>query len=465
MILIGQVLESLLARTLVLDCPTMELVPVVEDGRPHYKGSGYLTFGDGGFDFKLLSDQGYDPGSIFQSAAAKLGQLLGNSDYYTLHATDVNHKDWQSSEVFPKLQKGAGIVASGRVEWIRSITHHQMSLEENVVQLWFPEKLRLPYDQAVHSVSRIGEKMIAESSRAGAASFSTSGYDLSFRTNEGWTIVEASKVGELPRKLTACLQESLAFVLGRSIQATIIQEFDASQITTTILPARVNAYTIHSYPPFGYLSPADAVWRLYENFFRYSVERDGSTRPLSTTLQYIFHLFNAPLDALALALGVAVEGLLKAEYSGIAKPPSSVLAELNRAEEIIKKSDLSSSTVSRIIGSLGNMRSSSTKDRLYALAQSGVILPSQVAAWSKLRNSTAHAANHEFDDAFLSLCHEVLVLLYCLVFNLIGYVGPFTDYGTIEWPERAYPFATESESPHNPGLNRTDTALSRGPAG
>jgi hypothetical protein len=465
MILIGQALETLLARTLVLDCPTMELVPVVEDGRPHYKGSGYLTFGDGGFDFKLLCDQRYDPGLIVRPAAAKPGQLLGDSDYYTIHATDVSHKTWQSSEVFPDLQKGAGIVASGRVEWIRSITQHQMSLEENVVQLWFPEKLRLPYDQAVHSVSKVGEKMIAESSRAGAASLSTSGYDISFRFNEGWTTIEASKKGEIPRKVIACLQESLAYVLGRSIQATIIQEFDANQITTTLLSARAKADASHSYPPLVYRYPADAVWRLYENFFRYSVERDGPTRPLSTTLQYVFHLFNAPLDALALALGVAVEGLLKAEYSSIAKPPSSVLDELKRAEEIIKKSDLSSSTVNRIIGSLGNMKSPSTKDRLYALVQSGIILPSQVAAWDKLRNSTAHAASHEFDDAFLSLCYEVLVLLYCLAFNLIGYIGSFTDYGTVEWPEREYPFATESESPHNPGLNRTDTALSRDPAG
>ncbi|HKV13360.1 MAG TPA: hypothetical protein VJ725_34785 [Thermoanaerobaculia bacterium] len=427
----------------------MALVPVVEDGRSHYKGSGFLTFGDGGFDFKLLADQGYDPGSIFQSAVAKPGQFLGDSDYYTLHATDINHRVWQSSEVFPKLQKAAGIVASGRVDWIRSVTPHQLSVKKNVVQLWFPEKLPLPYDQAVHSVSRVGEKIVGGASRAGATSFSSSGYDLSFGTSEGWTTIEASKVGELPGKLPACLQESLAFVLGRSIQATIIQEFDSNQITTTILPARANAYTSHSYPPLAYLSPADAVWRLYESFFRYSVEREGQVLSLSTILQYIFRLFGAPLDALALALGVAVEGLLKTEYSATAKPPSSTLAELKRAEEILKESDLSSSIVSRIVGSIGNMKSPSAKDRLFALAQSGVILPSQVAAWSKLRNSTAHAANHEFDDAFLSLCHKVLVLLYCLVFNLLGYAGPFTDYGTLEWPEREYPFATESESPHN----------------
>ena len=465
MILIGQTLESLRTRTLVLDCPVMTLVPVVEDGRPHYKGSGYMAFGDGGFDFKLLADQEYDPGSILQPTVAKSGQFLDNSDYYTLYATDVRGRSWQSSEVFPALQKGAGIVATGKVDWIRSIAPHQLSLKKNVLQLWFPERLRLPYDQAMHSISKIGEKLAAESWNASASSFSSSGYDLSFKADENWTTIEASKVDELPKKLAACLQESLAFVLGRPIQATIIQDFDAGQITTTIVPARANSSASHSYPPLVSLSPSDAVWRLYKSFFRYSVEKGGQTRThLSTTLQYVFHLFGAPLDALALALAVAVEGLLKAEYKGVAKPPDVVLAELDRAKKILQESDLSSSTVNRIVGSLGNMRSPSAKDRLFALAQSGVILPSQVTAWGKLRNSTTHAESHEFDDAFLTLCYEVLILLYCLAFHLVGYVGPFTDYGTIEWPEKEYPFTTELKS-HNSGLNRTDTALSRGSAG
>jgi hypothetical protein len=466
MILIGKVLESLLTRTLVLDCPTMTLVPVVEDGRPHYKGSGYMTFGDGGFDFKLLTNQGYDSRSIFQPTVAKSGQFLGDSDYYTLFATDVSHQTWQTSEVFPDLQRGAGIVARGKVDWIRSTTSHQLSLNKNVLQLWFPEKLRLPYRETTHSVSRVGEKLAAESWKANATYFSSSGYDLSFGVDQGWTTIEASKVGQLPRNLAACLRESLGFVIGRSIQATVMQEFDSSQITTTIVPARTIAQANHSYPPLVYLSPADAVWRLYESFFRYSVEQgDQAKHHLSTILQYVFHLFGTPLDALALSLAVAVEGVLKVGYAKIAKPLDSVLIELKRAEKILQESDLSSSTVNRIIGSLGNMRSPSAKDKLFELAQSGVILPSQVAAWKKLRNSTAHAESHEFDDVFLTLSYEVLVLLYCLAFHLIGYVGPFTDYGTIGWPEREYPFATESESPHNSGLNRTDAALSRGPAG
>jgi hypothetical protein len=450
MILIGQVLESILSRNLVLDCPNMTLVPVVEDGRPHYRGSGCLTFGDGGFDFKLFADQRYDPASIPLHPVAQSGQFLGDADYYTLQATDVGYQTWQSSEVYPEVKFGAGIIASGKVDWLRSIRSHNLSIKINVLQLWFPEKLRLPYDQVTRSVATVGEEPVGESWETNVSSFPSSGYNLTFRNDQGWTIIEASKPGELPRNLASCLQESLAFVLGRSIQATIIQEFDAGQITTTIVPSRIKFKSSHSYPPLAYLNPADAVWRLYERFFRYSAEKGGKARShLSTTLQYIFNLFGSPLDALALALGVAVEGLLRTEFAGISKPSDYQLAELKTAEKILQDSELSRSTVDRILGSLANMRSSSAKDRLFALTQQGVISPAQLSAWKKLRNSTAHAERHDFDDAFLILCHKVLVLLYCLAFQVIGYEGPFTDYGAIGWPEKEYPFKEKAESPHN----------------
>lgn len=450
MILIGQVLESILSRTLVLDCPNMALIPVVEDGRPHYRGSGYLAFGNGGFDFKLLSHQEYDPRSIPLHPVAQSGQFLGDPDYYTLHATDISHQTWQSSEVYPNPKIGAGLVVSGKVDWLRSSMPHKLALKKNVIQLWFPEKLRLPYDQSTHSVSTVKEKLAGESWETNVASFSSSGYDLILRNQQEWTTVEALNPGELPKVLASRLQESLSFVLGRPIQATIIQEFDASQITTTMAPTRTNTQNWNSYPPLAYLSPADAVWRLYERFFRYSVEGDRKAPArLSTTLQYVFHLFGAPLDALALGLGVAVEGLLKAEFADVAKPLDSQLAELKTAEDMLQASNLSPSTVKRILGSLANMRSPSAKDRLFALTQLGVISPSQVAAWRNLRNRTAHAESHSSDDVFLKLSYEVLTLLYCLAFHAIGYAGPFTDYGTMGWPEREYPFKGEAESPHS----------------
>jgi hypothetical protein len=448
MVLVGRALESILSRTLVLDCPSMTLVPAVEDGRPHYKGSGYIALGDGRFDFKLFSDQEYDPESLLRYRAAKSGQFLGDPDYYILYATDINYQAWQSSEIFTELTKRAGIVASGKIDWIRSTMPHQLPLKTNILHLWFPERLRLPQYQNTQSTAKVGEQLTTiASGNSNITTFSSSGYDLAVGTEQGWTKIEASKTGELPKSLAACLQESLAFVLGRAIRATIVQEFDANQITTTIVPTTTKTHSSHPYAPLVHLSPAAAVWRLYELFFRYSVEHgDQTRRHLSATLQYVFHLFGAPLDALALAFSVAVEGLLNTEYADIVKPPESLLAELKTAAEILKGSDLSSSTVNRILGSLANMKSPNAKDRLFALAQSGVISPSQVAAWKKLRNSTAHAKSHEFDDAFLTLCHEVLVLLYCLVFHIIGYAGPFTDYGIIGWPEREYPFTPEPQT-------------------
>ncbi len=93
-------------------------------------------------------------------------------------------------------------------------------------------------------------------------------------------------------------------------------------------------------------------------------------------------------------------------------------------------------------------------DRMKWLADHGGADPAHVEAWRKLRNSGVHPAKKgDLDVASLDFqkmideLHRVTVLLYHIVFHVIGYCGPYTDYATRDFPAKNYPLA--SHSPKN----------------
>lgn len=434
--------EAIRQRTLTLDCPLMELVPVIKDSRNFYRGSGLISLGEKGLEFKLYSNQPYRLEEFLSRSAAKAGQLIEDLDYYVLHATDVSGRNWKSSRLLPRFRSGAGVVASGPVGEIKVFDHRKWSINRSLMRLRFFGDLELPFDKATYSETKVEGKTIIESSAYDSAFFECSSFDFFVRTSKGWSIVEVSKeVDKLPDTLSHQVEESIEFMLAHPARAAVVETFSATGIETSIRRL-TEPITAKAMSPLGRSSSSyqKDAWRLFDCFFRFIEPHVGTTRPpLSRILQYIVQMNHSTIDAQALGLGVAVEGLLKEVYPNIAPPTEGFLCELESAKVLIESAMLSQSTSSRIIGSLGAMKESRAKDRLLALVDAKVITRAQYDAWNRLRNSSAHAEVHELSNEFLSLCWSVLVLAYCLMFNAIGYEGHYTDYGTPGWPERLYP--------------------------
>lgn len=77
--------------------------------------------------------------------------------------------------------------------------------------------------------------------------------------------------------------------------------------------------------------------------------------------------------------------------------------------------------------------------------------PIHVKAWRKLRNRGVHpAAQGDVDVASLDFqkmideVNQVTVLLYHIVFHVIGYRGRYTDYASPNFPAKNYPLASSS---------------------
>jgi hypothetical protein len=146
-------------------------------------------------------------------------------------------------------------------------------------------------------------------------------------------------------------------------------------------------------------------------------------------------------DAFALGLGVSIEGILNDEFSTIGQPSQALLDDLERAQDLIRKSSLPQQVKNRIAGSISSMAQSRPGDKFPALIASKQVVKKHVDAWKKIRNKSAHAdvSNSIPLQQFIDLCQMNVVLFYHLIFSAIGYKGPYRDYGTPGWPLKDYP--------------------------
>jgi hypothetical protein len=56
----------------------------------------------------------------------------------------------------------------------------------------------------------------------------------------------------------------------------------------------------------------------------------------------------------------------------------------------------------------------------------------------------------------IDLIHKVTVLMYHIVFYLIGYRGKFTDYSSLGFPEKTYPSAAPAATGSVGGVSPSD---------
>jgi hypothetical protein len=165
------------------------------------------------------------------------------------------------------------------------------------------------------------------------------------------------------------------------------------------------------------------------------------------------------LDAWSIGLGVAVEGLaslIDMEQDEREKKKRDAEKErLKKLQDFIvkqvsKRKRLNAFT-NRIQGLVAGLTSVRAIDRMKWLAERGGADPAHVEAWQKLRNRGVHPATKgEADVASLDFqkmmdeLYRVTVLLYHIVFHVIGYHGPYTDYSTRNFPVKSYPLAPPS---------------------
>lgn len=445
-----QEIEDIALGKFSLECTGMFLRQDREDDPKIYSGSG-LIFQDNdcNLTFKLLSDKVRDTirdtkDIIDQFNESLSGRIIPPERYYTLEAYDVYGRVWRASKILPSQTQGVGVVVSGKVYEIVCKSKPAIPYEGYFVRLRYPGRQHFPCNITTETCVKVGNKKVNECFSWNRARITTSIAEFEFYNDGDYFVAEAySNNSVLPPQLEQRITDALEFVFGKPLRSIVSEVGIGDQLELTIRNRISRGSRGLSHPPLFHVHSYnnESYWHLFDLYLQHICkETDDRRHPLSRFVHSVIVSSESSIEARALTVGVAAEGILKAEYAGYGSPDETFISELEFLRELVEKQQFKSNLGKRIEGVLGNMASPSAEDRMKALIREGIIAEYHRAAWKRIRHSAAHAdyLDPESLQKYLTLYYRVLTMIHLLVFEAIGYEGQYTDYGDVGWPVREY---------------------------
>lgn len=451
--------------TLDLDCKRMVLSQRKENGEC-FEGPGCIRqHTDGTISFKIyVTKHNAQPFAHINRIARNVGKIYSEEMFFDLEAIGSAGTRWTSKHILPSPHwdfSDGSVLVHGRLQ---SITAH---LDREFLGPSSANYLRLHFFEE-YEVPRCKFSEVEEDGRTypvrDSANFCACGlaFELQQRAGSGDTIIEVSSENAFPDALDLRIQEALQYITKKTAiwRARLEITGDSAQLELAVPWRKASRTQFH--PP---LSPASIEFPkhgliLFAKYLEYAVATAGQTywHPVA------YHLYNAceatagSVDAMAVGLSVAVEALTS--LIPFERQDDELRTFQTRVREwLAEQSSFSKSLIIRARGQIDSMSNKRPQDVLYGLANSGHIDQAYIQAWTRLRNRHVHpklsdlskpdpADNQELSDNI----HRVEVLLNQLTFFLIGYEGPFSDYGCIgsqDYLSKQYPLKADTESNEN----------------
>lgn len=447
-------IEALRQGSFEIDCPTMALKQRKENGEV-CQGSGYIKqAADGRMTYKLYVASSINSGPFRQLEIyrkVRPGKLFEDEDYYDLTATTIDGTTWTATRFFPAFCSDVEAntkLSHGHLETIRAeLPNHNRG---NYQRLHFFEELDLPVNLMSETDRNGSECYILDRCKFDIGDLK---FEVSKRKGSGDTVMEVTSDASLPGSFHLRAQEALQFITGKDITwRARVEAGPGASVLELTSPFRKAPKTSLK-PPISHGTSdfREHGWKLFGCFLTYvTAQTDGTHwNPVA------YHLHNArestanSIDAGAIGVSVALEAIAN-------------LAATEHGEEQIKRIEqfrkhlhnhLSTQTefshfTRRLDGMLGNWSKKRTQDTLHELAERGLIQKTYIESWTYLRNRHVHPTLADLEPPspatyqhVLNKTYDVEVLLYQIIFHLLRYEGPFTDYGAEGFPNKNYPLA------------------------
>lgn len=438
---------------LTLDCPRIELKRMCETSPELLVGPGQISLTKDGLTFKMYTDSPDDVGLLRRliGSPVRLGEVIPEDEYYSLLASDLAGRTWISSLIIDRCSlKEGGVEVSSDLREITHVSDIEWQAPGSSITYHVFHPMDFPANEVTSIYEQIGtdSKLRFIEGKLNRARFSDENFEFELVKHEidHVEIRVSSERDALPPALHVRAIEALQFVLARDIRWTLMTKRSGKQMTIKIQPYPASNTNVKLRPPISrkaaLLNP-QATWDLYLVFLRH-ILRDESPdqyHPLSSWLNSVRAASSGTLNALCLALGVAIEGILKEEFSNEGEPSCEIKRAVEKLMDHIElwsgPRDIKNRARSMVAG-IGTARAI---DRLRSLQSRGLVTPGYVDAWKKLRNSSAHGDKLDLRNLNLMLgrCNAVVTLMYQLIYGAIGYEGDYTDYGIRGWPLKRYP--------------------------
>lgn len=413
-----------------------------------YSGMGFVRQDrDRKLEFRLFCNKSEGepntPSPFFPEGEFCPGELLGHHHYYRLSATDQHGREWKSERFQIDRLSAVGPVISGTLFEMICLSAGELGI---FFHLSIRSEIEIPAGHYTVTKTFVGEDPIDTRMSLNIAQCKFGSTSLRISSEKGWLQVRADEQVDLARDFETRLIEAMQFILGQRIWWTVMVKGDLGK-GLLCLRSELDGADPKMHPPINLSSEhrfTSASWCLAAKYFEYISATHAGERlhPISAWLRMVRESHSGSVFASGLAIGIAVEGILKSQFAS--HHTNSPEDDANMTDAMAWAFEWMSvwcgdarvkDRICKFIHSM-NRDKSRAKDKLHALRESGVLQQSDIKAWDKLRNTAAHA--NPLDDERLQewtdLCGAGLTLLYRLIFAAIGYKGAYTDYSTRGWP-------------------------------
>jgi hypothetical protein len=314
-----ELIEALQKGKWEVDCVSITLTQNDTSEPTVFSGPGYLRQGEGGtVEYKVYPTTTHEWTIWEKQLGGVEGKLIDASRYYTLKATDRFGRHWEWWRTIPEigsiaLETGVHHVIDGKAHELAF--SRRSGLPEDVfnLKMFFFAEAEIPCNARTEVVALTGGEKQHTSSLLNVAEFSTPIGNFHVSNQAGLVLVEVDSEAALPKYIEVRIVEAMGLVLARPLFWNVIERYENGIETVRVRGKRVitNAKLL---PPVGrgpiYL--AGEVWRLFENYLTFICSYPGDRfHPCSRHLFSALEASAGTIDAQALALGVAVEGIVK----------------------------------------------------------------------------------------------------------------------------------------------------------
>ena len=461
--------EAFRRKELELDFATIKIAQCSETEPVTYTGPGYFRQDAGGkLEVKCYATTTPQMGiaAFNRQMRSSSGSLYSEEDYYRTSAIDHAGHEWEAS---PSL-------LGSSISFVTDAS----------VMILTPRSLvrRLGWKG---SASRLRLEFFGQRERNWKALFGAHDIEYADGQQLGLTIergadeaviVTASAPGSLPPALEMRLVEALQFVLCLDLHVDVSDIAGDGKRTGELRSAGARQSRINPYPPLNTRSPGNtaAVITLFQHYLRYALgaQITDAWHPCSAHLAHARQASANSLEAWEVGLSVAVEGI--ANLIPADPPPETVDYRELRKELTawLGEHGYPESLVNRIGGMLGGLEMVRPKDRMMGLVGCGAASKDDLAAWVRVRNTAVHTrqvTSSDLEDSELQRrfdqLHRVYRLMHGMVFHLIGYSGPYSNYAERGFPEAVFPLSAEgvvtfAAARHGPRAGKATRPLLRG---